>query len=520
MKKKLLFPISILWLAGCFAAACIFVARCGTNFIDSDMSSELVLAKLLSEQGGILAENWFYSTEIKVLNSQIFIAPLFWIFKSWATVRWVGTAVMLALLIAASLFALRSLSVSWTSAIFATGFLLLPLSSDYIYGVIEGIFYIPYVILSLLPVGLFCCAYNADSGKKRILLTSLCALLALFSGLSGIRQVFLFYIPAAAACVIQIAGEKKIEKNTGSFVYAKTVFLSCAAGALGYLLNKTLLSRIYSFCDYGVDTFGRDLLFTEFSLEGLEQFFNQFFSLLGYKTGAMFSGYILYNALFGLIAVFSLVAVIYVLGNKSFDIKEKHLVLTFLIALTLLLAVFCFTDMDKIGRYSIPVVILLAPIIAVFFGKWEADGKIAALLAATLVCLAAVTSMNTYKKLTNGDQNADIKDICAYIDSAGYTEGYSSFWSGNVLTELSNGEIDMRVVGTDYILSADDLGNVYHWLQRKSHLDTQPEGKFFLLLAKIEDESCELGLTAEYSNDKYIVYGFDSFSDFAALYGE
>ena len=112
MKKKLLFSISILWLAGCFAAACIFVARCGTYFIDSDMSSELVLAKLLSEQGGILAENWFYSTEIKVLNSQIFIAPLFWIFKSWATVRWVGTAVMLALLIAASLFALRSLSVS------------------------------------------------------------------------------------------------------------------------------------------------------------------------------------------------------------------------------------------------------------------------------------------------------------------------------------------------------------------------------------------------------------------------
>ena len=69
MKKKLLFSISILWLAGCFAAACVFVARCGTNFIDSDMSSELVLAKLLSEQGGILAENWFYSTEIKVLNS-------------------------------------------------------------------------------------------------------------------------------------------------------------------------------------------------------------------------------------------------------------------------------------------------------------------------------------------------------------------------------------------------------------------------------------------------------------------
>lgn len=518
MKKKLLFSISLIWLAGCFAAACAFVAGCGTNFIDSDMSSELVLAKLLSEQGGILAENWFYSTEIKVLNSQIFIAPLFWIFKSWSTVRCVGTAIMLALLIASSVFALRSLSVTWTSALFATGFLLLPLSSDYVYGVIEGIFYIPYVILSLLPIGFFCRAYDAPSGKKRVLLTGICAVIALLSGLSGIRQVFLFYLPAAAASALLLAGEKKIEKGSKSLAYAETVVISCAAGLAGYLLNKTVLSRVYSFCDYGVDTFGRDLLFTEFSLGGLEQFFNQLFAMLGYKTGAMFSGYILYNALFGLIAVCAIAAVICVLRGERFDIKEKNLVLTFLIALALLAVVFCFTDMDKIGRYSIPVVVLLVPVIAVFFGKWETDRRIAALLAAALMGLAAVTSLNTYKVLARSDQNTMLKDVYAYLDSAGYTEGYSSFWSGNVLTELSDGGIDMRVVGTDYILSADDLGNVYHWLQRKSHLDTQPEGKFFLLLTGKEAESCRLGLTEEYSNDRYLVYGFENFRDFEALY--
>lgn len=518
MKKKLLFSISLIWLASCFAAACVFTAKCGTNFIDSDMSSELVLAKLLSEQGGILAKNWFYSTEIKVLNSQIFIAPLFWVFKSWSVVRLAGTAVMLALLAASALFALRSLSVSWSSAFFAAGFLLLPLSSDYVYGVIEGIFYIPYVILSLLPIGLFCKIYDAQTKKKRVILLAACALLALLSGLSGIRQVFLFYLPAAAASLILMAGEKKIEKTTKSFVYAKAVIISCAAGFAGYFINKTVLSGIYSFCDYGVDTFGRDLLFTEFSLTGLEKFFNEFFAMLGYKTGLMFSGYILYNALFGLIAVCVLAAVISVLRGNVFDIKEKNLVLTFLAAALLLMVVFCFTDMDKIGRYSIPVVILLVPIVAVFFGKWETDGRIVALLTAMLVVLAAVTGANTYKKLAAQDQNASLKDVCAYLESEGYTEGYSSFWSGNVLTELSDGRIDMRVVGTDYILSADDLGSVYHWLQRKSHLETRPEGKFFLLLARKEAESCALDLTEQYSNEKYIVYNFDNFEEFEALY--
>ena len=518
MKKKLTFSISLLWLLGCMAAACVFVAKCGTNYIDSDMSSELVLGKLLSEQGGILAKNWFYSTEIKLLSDQIVFAPLFWIFKSWSTVRTVGSALSFLLLAAASVFTLRSYKVGWPLTFLASGFLFLPLSSSYLYGVLEGIFYVPYVLLSILAIGLFVRAFHADSKRKRLIWLSISSLTALSAGLAGIRQIFVFYLPAAASSVLLLLNEKKIKKNSDRFQYAEIAVISCAFSVIGYLLNKTILSGIYSFCDYGVDTFGRDLQFTEFSIVGLEQFFNQLFEMLGYKTGAMFSGYLLYNALFGLIAVCASAAVICVLRRKSFDVKEKNLALTLLSALALLAVVFCFTDMDKIGRYGLPVIALFVPLIAVFLQKWETDRKAVAVLAAALVCLSAVTAFNTYRQQTKIDLNTDIKDVYAYLDSVGYEEGYSSFWSGNILTELSDGKIDMRVVGTDYILSRDDLGYVYPWLQRKSHLDSRPEGKFFLLLVGIEVKNCGLEMEPEYTNDRYSLYGFDSFEEFEALY--
>ena len=518
MKKKLTFSISLLWLLGCLAAACLFAAKCGTNYIDSDMSSELVLGKVLSEQGGILAKNWFYSTEIKLLSDQIVFAPLFRFFQSWSAVRTVGSALSYLLLALTAVFTLRSFKVAWPLTFLGTGFLFLPLSSSWLYGVLEGIFYIPYVLLSLLPLGLFSKAFRVESRGKRLIWMAVSAVIALLAGLAGIRQLFVFYLPAAIASVLLLVKEKKIEKTSKSFQYAVISLLSCAFTVLGYLLNKAVLSRIYSFCDYGVDTFGRDLLFTEFSLTGLEQFLNQLFGMFGYKTGAMFSGYLLYNALFGLIAVSTAAAVICVLRRESFDTDEKNLALTFVSALALLAVVFCFTDMDKIGRYGLPIIVLAVPLVAVFLQKWETDRKIILLLIVALVGLSAVTGANTYRREAQWDQNTDIKDVCAYLESAGYEEGYASFWSGNILTELSDGKIDMRVVGTDYILGRKDLGYVYPWLQRKSHLDTQPEGKFFLLLVGVELENCGLEMEPEYTNDRYSVFGFENFEDFKALY--
>lgn len=108
-KKRFSEIISLVWLIICFAAACYYVARYNTLFIDADMSSELVLAKLLSEEGGILSKSWYYSTELRILNTQLIFAPLFAVIDDWSLVRAIGTAICLFFFTSCATFSSRAL---------------------------------------------------------------------------------------------------------------------------------------------------------------------------------------------------------------------------------------------------------------------------------------------------------------------------------------------------------------------------------------------------------------------------
>ena len=43
--------------------------RWGELHLDSDDSAEMILSELLSRSGEIVSKNWYYSTEIRVLNT-------------------------------------------------------------------------------------------------------------------------------------------------------------------------------------------------------------------------------------------------------------------------------------------------------------------------------------------------------------------------------------------------------------------------------------------------------------------
>ena len=519
MKKVLKTLLSLLWLVACLGAACFFIYRFSGNFIDSDISSELVLAKLLSQEENILSKNWFYSTEIKVFNDQLIFAPLFLVFESWQMVRTVGSAIILALMLIAYIYLARSLHISWALSFFSAGVLCLPLSAGYTYGVLTGIFYAPYVFFTFLTLAFLVRAANVKKGFRYFICLLFACAASFASALAGVRQIFVFALPAAVAAVMLLFTHKgQITKQDGSWAFAKAAVLSCIAGAGGYYVNKTVLLANYSFCDYGFDTFGRDLLFTEFSIGGVETFLNNTFEMLGYRTGGLFSGYIIYNALFALLLLLSVVAVLVILRRSEYDAAEKGTALTFVFGLLLIAGVTCFTDMDKLGRYAIPVMALLVPVITILLNRWEADRRLCGLLVVVMAGLFAVTSANTYRINAQTDANVQLKDVYEYLSEKDYTEGYSSFWSGNVLTELSDGKIDMRVVGTDYILKNEDFGNVYHWLQLKEHEDIEPKGKFFVLLTKPEAKKCDMPSEPEYENDRYYVYGFEKFEDYEKLY--
>ena len=59
-----------LWLAAGYVLDMWFQLVPGKWIVDSDLASEMMLAKILNQEGSILSHSWYYSTELRDVNMQ------------------------------------------------------------------------------------------------------------------------------------------------------------------------------------------------------------------------------------------------------------------------------------------------------------------------------------------------------------------------------------------------------------------------------------------------------------------
>ena len=111
-----------------------------------------------------MSTNWYYSTELRVLNTQLVMAPLFRLFTSWHTVRVVGSVVLILLYLAAWFWFGRSAKLKYCSLLGA-GLLVLPYGALYRQYVLEGLYYIPHIAISFVVLG---CAVRILRGGRRL----------------------------------------------------------------------------------------------------------------------------------------------------------------------------------------------------------------------------------------------------------------------------------------------------------------------------------------------------------------
>ena len=150
--KKTSHIIVMLLLAAAVVFLIIFMHVHIDRLLNADDSSELVLAKLLSENKEILSGDWYYSTELRVLNTQLIYTPFFWIFKSWHMVRVCSLAVMYGILIACAWYFGSKTSIKAYIPIIAL-LLVLPVSYDYLRFVLKGAYYVPHIAVNLIEMG-------------------------------------------------------------------------------------------------------------------------------------------------------------------------------------------------------------------------------------------------------------------------------------------------------------------------------------------------------------------------------
>ena len=485
------------------------------HLLNSDDGSELILSRLLADKNQLLSPDWYYSTELRVLNSQIVFATLFKFIDSWHWVRVIGTAVIYVLFVASYWFfchAFRCQQYFWLTAVL----LLVPFSGLWFDIILRVPYYVPYITVMFVSLGLCeLCIRCEKTQTRRLLWLMMCAVaVAVISCMNGPRQLVVSYLPLALVAGLMFLGDCVVPKvATAAEALSKrrfylSVVVSLAGALVGYGINHWL-GHYYSFLKW------ENINFRLLDLSRLQMVVNGMFEGLGFSASAVSLRTLFANGLCFAIIFFSAIAVLSLVKRHREDGGAFGRLGYFcLAAFSVYVLLYCFTDMSHTGRYSLPLIVLFIPLIAYGCSVLIA-GPLVRPLAALFVVLVFVNGVMYC--VDRGHWRSELPQVAKTLVAKGYENGYAMFWTGNVLTELSNGKLEMHVWadGQD-CLGVSDVDQTMHWLQKKEHEVVHAAGRVFVILTTRQDQYNNWpGLKAqgriEYQSPGLVVYGFNSY---------
>ena len=505
-----------LWMAAAYLFDLWYQLVPGKWIVDSDLASEMILSDLLNKEGTIISHNWFYSTELKVVNLQWFYRLGLLIFPNdWHLARTFGMAITLALFAAAMLFFVKCAGLG-RAGLWMVGTLLWPFGQHYLVYAIYGGYYLVYTFFYMLVLALVLRSLNADKKHCALQWVLACVITAV-AGMNGVKQLMVFHAPlclaAAILLVLALHSCDKTDWKAALDVCRKEVRLLVAslvtavAAAAGYFVSNAVLSRMYDFKSYNFIVWNRDEdWFT------LDRILMDFFHEFGYENGSgvfHFGGIAAaVGLLLGCWMFFCIVRLL--LRLDKLERNDKLLVLL-LVAMLAVCGV-AYTYFHEYYLYfwlmnmPVAIAVMAVEIKTEDFHILGARQLLGVGLAAcfTFCAVSTVRQEQEHPYLAHKGLNT----AAEWLVDNGYTQGYSTFWNGNAMAELTSGKLE---VWTLQSLDRDDVPN---WLQPKSHLTTDPEHPFLLIDTETDGpaENAKLiqygDCTEVYNDGRYVIYDF------------
>lgn len=508
-KFKDLLPYIFLCLVYILNVFMIF--KYSSTYLNSDMASEMVLAKLMNDHKDIFfCKEWCYSTEIRFIYLQVFFRLGLLIFpNNWIYARTFGSALALLALTLSFLHLTKTLKLD-KYGVWMTGLLLCPISTIYFMIVGFGNSYVPHLICYILITDLLIMYIRNHKPVYLVLLI----LLGISGGLNGIRILFSYLLPLITITLLVIYA---FNKDLSVKEYIKILFkeyyavlIECVSILLGFIINNFYLSKIYVYRNY----LGHTL--SDLSINTIVERISDYLRIFGFASGNKILSIGTFSSVFCVIFDFIL---IYVLFNSIKNYKkiiETNDKITFIFTIGLLVSILefglVFNVMDETQiNYWIPLV----PFTFVCIGLYlkNSNNKLKDFLLIMTVISIIGSSIYPLAVVKNTKYDNSKMEVVDYLLENNLHEGYGSFWSGNVLKELSNGQIDIWTTG-DYLEYNNDY-NVYSWLQETSHLSYEPKGRSFLIidLSRDEIDTSTIKEYKTYENYNYEIYLFDKFDE-------
>lgn len=549
---SLLERFSLIFLVASFLL-CVYLITVGAKHIlDGDASSEMVLSNLLSKENAIISKNWFYSTELRVINTQLIYAPLFKIINSWYWVRVVGATILNALLVCSYLFMMRPTNVKRFARYSSAALLLLPLSIPQARIVNLHTYYIPHIVISFLLLGFVFRMKNVNTGKYNLSHVILFLLLSFFSGLGGVRQLMVTLAPLFLTLFVQAYTKnttysRNLKEDILKIWTDKTFIISIgglSANMTGIIINVSLLFKEYHFSTQ-IKAHMADL-----SITRILEVFQAFFYLLGFRSNSRlfsFAGMLSIGAvaLFVLIFILSINYFRHAFTHSkepSSENSSRFLWCFFIMSFFVNTFLFIFTDAFFYELYYLPVVIMLVPLVGTLLSSNTTPIPKFPHLTGTIVLLFFVLNglFNVeYLILRPKDRQnirygglayenvhlvEQLRGPLHFLKEQGIKQGYATFWHANVVREMSNGEIDCTGINFPQI-------SIYHWLTEtyKANILSRDGSSFLLLttneyqhspsLPLYEQDATKISTTnatskelgqVQYSDDNFIIIVFQN----------
>ena len=432
----------------------------GQNWIDSDMSAEMVFSDLLGDTGHYIASpDWYYSTEFRIAYTQLLFVPLLRICGSWAAVRVITNLFFYVFLVLSYFFMMYGYErkfVALTSSV-----LLLPISETIAQHMQFGNTYMSHMILMFLCVGL---VRRIDAGEfsrnRKLVLGIILGLLSLVCGASGVRYFLMIYAPLVLTgiwrmyrvCGISEGALVKWRSNMKLFWIAAA---SSAAALVGYVYNTVFIRSNYIFTTYESVSFVP--VNNGIWYERVASVIGCLLEIFGYIPGGSvlsLRGVVTVAAFVMIFLMFYMVrrtamdvtqgtdtlgsAMSYSLSDKS-DLFFIHYFVSGFAVMTFFLT---FTDTTLTPRYFSSCIYMALPVLVIWMVRENESALRQVYLIALSLCLVLSVLKISYSLATN-DKNASRAEVAQYLIDNGLVHGYTLYDDSNILVELTDGELEV-----------------------------------------------------------------------------
>lgn len=457
-------------------------ALIGRHNVNADIASEMVLADLLNCEGSFLSPNWYYSTELRVISPVPVYQLALRVFPgSWHMARTLSLAILLALFAASAIYMGRGAGCT-TPALYAAAACMLPVSEVHRFLFAGGGFYTMYVTVAFLLIGL---VLRLRRKRGRAWHLALIAVISLISGLTGVRMPMICGLPLLLACALDMWDALRgADTLRGALCderapAAAGAAVSLAAMLAGYWINSRVLSGMYHFERFdSMEMGGLNLPLLGDQVQYLMNFFGLSEGIPILSAGGIA------DMLTVCVCVLMAVAVLTLMKRRA-ALSQGVRLLTgfavFAVALGMFLNLVTGTTENRYAvGYYMAGAFMLVVLVMLLIGNMRccmAWVRTAAMLAVLGVFfLQSASFVRSYMVHEENEHEA----AAAWLTENGYTQGFASFWNGNILTELSDGELEMYVYGE---LTEPELTP---WLQETRHLTDVPEGRAFVFVGYLE----------------------------------